>query len=362
MPTKVLARCLCGQAEAILQLAPPETHRRPWCHCSSCRYTTGVLFLSVLPLLDKPPFVGKLKRYESSERVARYFCGTCGSHILCHVIKDNSWDLCAGAVDKILEGGTTLAQYISGHEFLEDTLDGGLSLCLTNANGSHLDSFLQGPDQTAIPNSDFLSRLEQISADRAGKGPAHNSRRLQASCHCGGVAYCITRPGIPSGEISSPWPDLIMPSNTGHADNKDDVKWWLRPSDSGTKYLAGTCACRSCRLASGVPIQTWAFVPLLNIEQSDGSQFDFRSGTLEHFASGEGVQREFCGVCGATAFWHCETRPELIDVSVGLLRAREGSRAGQWLEWWTDRVSFKEHAVDGPLVAEFEKGLATIKR
>jgi hypothetical protein len=361
MPVEVLARCLCGQVEAKLHLAPAETHARPWCHCGSCRYATGVLFLSDLPLLDKPSFVDRLRSYESSEQLTRYFCGTCGSHMLCHVIKDDSWDLCTGTVDKILDGGATLSQYIGGHEFLDDTVDGGLSLCLTNANGSDLDLFLQGPDQRAIPRAEYLSQLEQVSADRAKTEPAQAGGQLQASCHCGGVKYCISRPVEASGQISSPWPDLIVSSETAHAENKGDVKWWLRSTDSGTKYLAGTCACRSCRLASGVPIQTWAFVPLINIENPDGSQFDFKTGTLKQYTSYEGVYREFCKVCGATAFWHCEARPHLIDVSVGLLRAQEGARATQWLEWWTDRVSFKEHAMDTPLVAIFEKGLVAIK-
>jgi hypothetical protein len=57
--------------------------------------------------------------------------------------------------------------------------------------------------------------------------------------------------------------------------------------------------------------------------------------------------REFCSRCGATVFWHDKFRPELIDVSVGLLRAAEGSRAGSWLEWWTGRVSFLEEAGKG---------------
>lgn len=355
----VVASCLCRQVHETVHLAAPALHKKPICHCSSCRHATGVLFLSVLPLEQAPNFVSKLRKYDSSSKISRYFCPTCGTHLLCHVAKDDAWDLCAGAVDKFLNGGDTLEQYISGHEFIDDTLDGGLGVCLTNANGRPLDLFLQGPDEAAIPRSDYLSRLEHISEDLAVTGQKDMSGQLRASCHCGGVQYCISRPSLMSQRCSSPWPDLIVPSQSGHSDNRDDVKWWLRAK--GTKYLAGTCACRSCRLASGVPVQAWAFVPKANLHFSDGSQFHFASGTLEQYSSSEGVYREFCGVCGATAFWHCETRPDLIDVSVGLLRAPEGARALSWLDWWTDRVSFKEDALDKQMIGGLEEGLAALR-
>jgi hypothetical protein len=48
-------------------------------------------------------------------------------------------------------------------------------------------------------------------------------------------------------------------------------------------------------------------------------------------------------------FWHDKWRPDIIDVSVGLLDAPEGARAENWLEWWKDRVSFVEDAGNGRL-------------
>jgi hypothetical protein len=150
----------------------------------------------------------------------------------------------------------------------------------------------------------------------------------------------------------------MVASQAAHSENTADVKWWLRAGD--TKYLAGTCACRSCRLASGVPVQTWAFVPKVNIELPDGLPWTFASGSLRQYNSSQGCYREFCSVCGATAFWHCEERPELVDVSVGLLRAPEGARAGTWLDWWTSRVSFREEALDAPLIEELETGLRAL--
>ena len=84
-------------------------------------------------------------------------------------------------------------------------------------------------------------------------------------------------------------------------------------------------------------------------------------GTLKQIESSRDCFREFCHVCGATVFWHCRERPDLVDVSVGLLRANEGSRAESLLEWWTKRVSFKEDALDGSLIRNLERGLKNIE-
>ena len=63
-------------------------------------------------------------------------------------------------------------------------------------------------------------------------------------------------------------------------------------------------------------------------------------------------------MCGAMVFWHCkDNRPDLIDVSVGLLDPKEGARVESWLDWWTGRVSFSEFAVSKSLVASLEEGL-----
>jgi hypothetical protein len=67
-------------------------------------------------------------------------------------------------------------------------------------------------------------------------------------------------------------------------------------------------------------------------------------GILTSYESTQGVRREFCVRCGATVFWRDRWRPELLDVSVGLLDADEGARAETWLDWWTGRVSFAEDA------------------
>lgn len=182
------------------------------------------------------------------------------------------------------------------------------------------------------------------------------SEKLNAECHCGGVSFYVTRPNEESTKASSPFPDLMVPYNSGiSAANPNNESWFLR--EENTKYLAGTCTCPSCRLSMGFEIQTWAFIPKSNIFKLDGSSIDFNFGTLKRYNSSPGVFREFCGICGATVFWHCQERPELLDVSVGILDPREGARVESWLDWWTDRVSFSELAVSTTLVRSLEAGL-----
>lgn len=81
---------------------------------------------------------------------------------------------------------------------------------------------------------------------------------------------------------------------------------------------------------------------------------------MRRFESSPGVYREFCGTCGATVFWHCDERPGVVDVSVGLLRSVSGARADDWLEWATGRVSFAEDALDKGLIGLLEKGLQSL--
>jgi len=197
---------------------------------------------------------------------------------------------------------------------------------------------------------------ESIPTRTAVEGTDENN--LKASCHCGGVKFYITRPNETSKTVYSPFPDLMIPFHTGASAANPEIKPWFLCSNN-TKYLAGLCTCTSCRLASGFEIQPWAFVPRCNIFSEDGSVLDWEKGmgTLRTYDSSEGVWREFCGRCGASVFWHCKERPELVDVSVGLLDPREGARVEAWLEWWTERVSFEELAVSRGLVGSLEGGL-----
>ena len=78
----------------------------------------------------------------------------------------------------------------------------------------------------------------------------------------------------------------------------------------------------------------WAFIPAIDITLDSAGKEPFRTdfGTLKAYRSSRGVTRYFCNTCGATIFWTGESRPQLIDVAVGILDAEEGARAESWLD------------------------------
>lgn len=256
---------------------------------------------------------------------------------------DQRWFLSTGGWDRT-EG---LIEW-TGCKWVGDTLDGGCSVWFKEIMGlagtkRDLKRWVGGDDGDLVPEG----TLEKLPEKK-------KSETLKVGCHCGGVKFYITRPNEASRAVRSPFPDLKVPHHSHSNENPKNETWWLR---SGDRYLAGTCTCRSCRLASGFEIQPWAFVPKCNIFWEDGQPLDFGMGTLKRYESSVGVWREFCGKCGATVFWHCRERSELIDVSVGILDPEEGARVERWLEWWTGRVSFKEMAVSKSLVGSLEDGL-----
>jgi hypothetical protein len=367
MGTKVHITCLCGKSKGTVSVAahslPAETLL---CHCNICRYTSGLLCVSYLTLEAPPDLKNRFTTYQSSAKMERRFCSVCGSHVFAYNSDLDEWYLAAGLIempDPNIEGALMQTTKVVRHEFVADTRDGGLVPCLETIQGRELDLFAQGPDEEPIsPTSAYpASTVAALhSGDEKQSDPSRSGDHLHASCHCGGVQFKLSRPNERSSQLSSPWPDLLVPYHSNSPSNDGDIKWWLRANQ--TKYLAGTCACRPCRLAAGFAIQTWAFVPKANITTRDGRALSFTLGTLEQFKSSPGVYREFCGRCGATVFWHCDERPDLIDVSVGLLRANEGSRAMKWLDWWMERVSFKEDAIDTELMDALESGLPRIGR
>ena len=332
--------CACRKVTGSARI-PTERLPLPFdiCYCNSCRHQSGLLASSYAMLPEESTdirFEGPIAGYRSSETVTRSFCSHCGANVLFQDDKAPRPDISTGIFDK-----TNGFLELRCHIFLPDTKDGGLSAWISDV-----------PAFEGLPNR---SKRVQCSDYKGPASALIGGTELEAYCHCKGVQFKISRPTRASKELSSPWPDLQKPYISGPPDNKDDVKWWLRAND--TKYLAGICVCSSCRLASGFDIQTWAFIPKANIFQSNGDPLNFAIGTLKRYKSSEGTFREFCSRCGATVFWHCDQRPHLIDVSVGLLDAMEGARAETWLEWWTDRVSFEEDAHNRELVSRLSAGL-----
>jgi hypothetical protein len=271
----------------------------------------------------------------------------------------------AVATGVIIESPNDQGDARFGRAPVDDTRDGGL-----------------GP---YLPVAEMKGRTQKPGTE----APQDSRNAVPALCGCGNVKFLIERPedflvmggkSVKEAELPhSHYPDLMFHYKTtskDKLDNPSDEKWYLRTTGKKLRYLAGTCACKSCRLSTGYEIQTWAFIPRLaislsvssnpvtNITESNVSAkyetqdaespipLDFEvlrnlpagRNPLRSYESSQGVLREFCHVCGATVFWHSNKRPDLIDVSVGLLQATEGARAETLLEWWRDRCSFSEDA------------------
>ncbi|RDL32619.1 uncharacterized protein BP5553_09075 [Venustampulla echinocandica] len=361
--TTITATCACKaftfQADYPNSLLPLP---RALCLCTICRRLSGscgISYIIVPPHQTISPTQYSLTAYKSSDVLTRYFCSTCGAHVLVYVTPKKAWHLSTGTWDRT-EG---LVKW-TGSKALGGTLDGGISVWLKDIVASDSVDGTKS-DLKRWMSQDMSGDIQLVpdTAMRALPEPPRKTTKLKAECHCGGVKFYITPPNEASKTVRSPFPDLMVPyhnSTSSAVENPNNETWWLRADD--TKYLAGTCTCTSCRRASGFEIQPWAFVPKCNIFKEDGAPLEFNLGTLKQYKSSKGIYREFCSGCGATVFWHCDERPELIDVSVGLLDPEQGARVEGWLEWWPDRVSFSEMAVSKSLVASLEDGLKVWKQ
>lgn len=339
--TDIKLSCACGQltASSAVPTSSLPLHL-VLCHCDTCRHVSGLMCITEanLPKDAKPLEVeGKVQTYNTSSALTRCFCGTCGTSV--YEKGGESPDtigICTGA----LKGGEGIVK-LEHQLFVADTKDGGLAPWLLDGT----------PWEGWNFKSKEITKDSLFTRSKPNAKPQRSSDKLHCRCHCGGVEFDITAPSKESSNISSQLPDLLEEP----PEQNESEQWWLRCG--GTKYLAGNCACNSCRLGSGYDIQSWAFVPKANIHQKDGSPIDFAMGTLKQYNSSKDVLREFCGVCGAVVFYRANDRPDLIDVSTGLMEAESGARAEEWLEWARDKVSYAEYAQNKPLIGSLDAGL-----
>ncbi len=234
---------------------------------------------------------------------------------------------------------------------------------VTSIEGRELKRWREEAGESEEMSLDYYEVIRKEAANTRLEEPVH------AHCHCHGVEFWITPPNEASFTAKSFVADLILPYRLNSPlSRKYGSHWWL--TNNNARYLAGTCACLSCRSASGFDITFWAFIPNANIFLDAACTQSFPPYTSEHrnqywgtmktYQSSEGVTRTFCGRCGANVFWDGgeeKGRDGLIDVAVGLLDAKSGARAEELLGWCADRVSFEECAVNRGLVEALEKGL-----
>ena len=270
------------------------------------------------------------------------------------------WLVATGCLDEV---GLKRVVRWKGGKFLGGTGDGGVGTWF-GGGGMRVWRGEDGDEDEVLSPAwrDENFDSEEKRREREGKD------KLQAKCHCGGIRFYITRPNEQSAEARSSFPDLIVPYHSGTSSaNPLNKPWFLRYG--GIKDLAGLCACTSCRLASGMEIQPWAFIPKCNLVSENGEELDLDKEEMQgmemfrRYASSKGKWRGFCGRCGATVFWWSEgegereERRDVVDVSVRILDPEQGARCEGWLEWWSVRVSFKEMAEGRGLVRSLEEGL-----
>ncbi|KIN00020.1 hypothetical protein OIDMADRAFT_104734 [Oidiodendron maius Zn] len=304
------------------------------CHCNPCRYATGALGAVFPPLKASPSqdTLSKVTPYHSSQKNIRYFCSTCGSHCFVENQKNNEWFCLSGIIEQSPASRADNTQWpkdiikVSRHDYVLDTVDGGLVPIMLDLHGRTIPTWslaAQEIDSFDLPHADVLFLASKAMSTIPSPKEGSN---LPAKCHCGGVSLLIKRANYASN-----------PGTSTHHNSSDD-----------TKYRASPCACRSCRLSTGVSMLPWTTIPTANVSNANASNVsedkfvpvvvghsasspDANSGlTLKHYWSSPERCWSFCGKCGATIFYWS---PDHLDVAVGILRAEEGSMARRWLEW-----------------------------
>ncbi|KAM3086377.1 hypothetical protein ACMFMG_000516 [Clarireedia jacksonii] len=409
----ITARCFCRTFDLPLTF-PISNLPIPiyLCLCRSCRLVTGSLCFSDITLSQQltstiNPSTYNLTPYKTSPFGTRYFCSTCGAHCLFHDLNKNEYSIATALLNRT-EG---VVEWKGTKHSRGSAEDARLRNWLRRDGFRH---FLDGEGSIIHTGKIPLNTSKQNAGLPSDILPA-SCHCKSVSFHITRPDTSSTQLSTPYPDLIHPYnsthPDILS--------NPNSDTWWLRsshPSSSSsktTKYLAGLCTCPTCVLTSGAPFQPWAFIPSSNIFVPSSSSVPpsppnlplpdpdpepeseplhltpttSNLHSLHIFTSTHpSTHRAFCARCGATVFWFSSgERGGLVDVSVGLLGAEtgewegdtangyrgDGAREGgggrggegrgresveNWLEWWTQRVSFSE------LAEEAQKGSEVLVR
>ncbi|PGH13549.1 hypothetical protein AJ79_03542 [Helicocarpus griseus UAMH5409] len=306
-PTKTLtAHCFCRAVHYTLTLPtahlPLPVHL---CHCSICRYTHGTpcIFHAPLPPNITPSFIppstpAALTSYKHSAHAlsTRVFCSTCGAQvgdINLSLLPHESQPRWTVSSSLFTDHGSEYFR-IDRHIFTDSAV-GGLHTLLPRVGGRELEVFkgdyVPASAGRVLPPEPPEAERE-VGRDR--------EERMRAQCHCAGVSFTFPRP-----------------TSGVYEDDGGVLSKYVSPVD-GRKWMATMDICGDCRLQNGTHVVGWTFIPLGLIEPVVDSRLVM--GTAKVFESSEGVRRAFCGRCGATVFYWCVERGEVVDVATGLLR------------------------------------------
>lgn len=344
------AHCLCKANTFTTQVPRSQLPLpAPICHCWSCRHVTGALYTSDVrwpePRADVD--VSKLKAYSFTPRVNMLFCPTCSTPMFWEMLSEPGKPL--GVFTGALKNDEVMLIKFIEQGYVGDTVDGGASVWLQNANGDgpqcrRFKSEEEGADPGDALPVDWPQPSELIGFKK------RTEDSIPVRCRCKGV-------------------DLVLHSGDYTGIEKEDLPWNVDPETH--KLSTVFCGCDSCRLQGGIDLWYWAFFDLKHLSAANEvnpfpkSKHELKAfideknpvvGSLAYYASATraGVLRFFCGTCSATVFFAQDERPELLDVSVGLLDAPDGARAEGFLSWSFGEIDFKEDADGGWRARHFE--------
>ncbi|SMR48287.1 unnamed protein product [Zymoseptoria tritici ST99CH_1E4] len=343
----VKASCLCGTFYHDITLPsaafPLYGHM---CHCTTCRHVSGALATTpaFLPSSFEPsqPMLEKLSTFKPTQRGTVYFCPTCGAQAMGRYRISGEdeeskflWIIATGSLeqlDGIVEFGA--------HMQIRDTIDGGLATFLPSVDGKTLARW------PANYHEGEQLPFDWTGAEQGAVPEPSSKDMLHGSCKCKGTQFYIARPSTRSALTEKYWPST-PPNDCSESElpPKSETHWL---QDNRTKFLCSLCVCNSCRLALGMEVTSWAFVPpcdiFLDAEGKTPVPHSMEFGTVKHYTSSLGIHRYFCGDCGATLFYNADDRRHYTDIAMGLFDAPGGARAESWFSWRPTGVDYAEDA------------------
>ena len=368
--TTLSISCHCTLNTFSIPLPPSTTLPFPssTCSCSSCRFSTGALFNLSVPLPytitgASLPLRTTLRAAKDSEGndTTRWFCVRCGAHMFRQLkaTHEETGERRWNARSAVVKGWNEGLVDVKAHGWVGDTKDGGLAVLLPEVGGRRLPMYTEGAgSEPFIPPLTTTSSAS--TADAANKGP------LLVQCLCKTISLHLSRPSSTSTHLPSPsseWPESLAHLKAADADSTPSWTTFALSTTPHTHFRAHSCICSSCTTTSGSPLQPWTFIPLHLLTPLASPHTPLTPATLSTlegivvYKSSDKVERTFCGGCGATVCYATEERGEVVDLSVGLLRAEEGARAERWLEWrrGVGRGGEEERSL-GPVMDGFVEG------
>lgn len=335
------AQCQCKDLHFTLtvpsSLLPLRGHI---CHCSVYRWTHGTpcIFNAPIPAGIVPQFVPpsgleKLTPYTfPGSNCVRYFCSRCGCHMGDVGPHDGKWCLATS----LFPGGQAVfasRTHVYTKSAAPGSGAGGLFKYIPRIGDNELGTW------NPSDSSELLAKPMPVEPGPDGR------ERLGAQCHCGGVSFTLPRP-------------------TEETLNNDVMKKLVSPVDS-TKWIARLDLSHESRLTSGAFVSAWVAIPLALYEPAIGPGLSV--GASKTYSSSSPAEvRSFCGTCGATVFRMYQQKlsdgsQDVIDVSVGILRAPGGVLAEDWLTWNFDLVEGLHDGLvaDEELARSLADGLST---